>query len=73
MSDYVVVRVEGNEIAVREWATWADAVSAWRPEAGRSVTLGEAWIADVNGDPIDPGGTVVDGASIAYHPGKEGR
>lgn len=66
MTDYVTVRVCGTEIAVRAWSTWREAVSAWRPSAGGALERGDGWIVDANGDPVDPGGTVVGGAAIEY-------
>lgn len=63
------VTVDGEAVEVWPWARWRDAVTAWRPEAALRLERGEAWIEDARGNPVDPDGAVVDGASITVRLG----
>lgn len=69
------VEVTVNDVVVRAptWARWKDAVTAWRPEVGAAIASGGVRITDPAGEPVDPDGAVVDGASIRVHTEKESR
>lgn len=60
----VEVTVNGDVVRAPAWARWKDAVTAWRPEVGATIAGGGARLVDVNGEPVDPDGRVVDGAGI---------
>lgn len=66
MSGRVEVRVNGDPVAVRPWARWRDAVTAWRPEAGVALSRGRGRLSDAAGGEVDPDGTVVADAEIRY-------
>lgn len=66
MTPRVTVHVNGDEVEVRPWATWRDAITAWRPEAGATLSKGSGRVTDPSGAPVDPGGTVVAGGEIRY-------
>jgi hypothetical protein len=62
------VLVTVNDVAVRvwPWANWRDAVTAYEPRAGSSLSTGEGVLQDAAGQPIDPDGHVVPEARIRY-------
>ena len=68
------VRLTVNDVEVRvpPWARWRDAVTAYLPEAGASLSAGGGFLADETGDPVDPDGHVVEGARIRFHQPPEG-
>jgi hypothetical protein len=63
------VRLTVNDVEVRvpPWARWRDAVTAYLPEAGASLSTGDGFLADERGEPVDPDGHVVPGAQIRFH------
>jgi len=71
MTGRVRVVVNGEPVRVRPWATWRDAVTTWRPEAGAAVSKGSARLSDPSGAPVDPAGTVVPGGEIRCEPEEE--
>jgi hypothetical protein len=68
------VRLTVNDVEVRvpPWARWRDAVTAYLPEAGASLSTGTGFLADESGEPIDADGHVVPGAHIRFHDTVEG-
>ena len=62
------VRVTVNDVAVRvwPWARWRDAVTAYEPDAGSSLTTGQGVLQDGRGQPLDPDGHVVPEAHIRF-------
>lgn len=69
----VEVTVNGDVVHSPTWARWKDAVTAWRPEIGAAIASGGVRITDPAGEPVDPDGRVVDGASIRVRTEKESR
>jgi len=73
MSDRAVrLTVNDVEVRVSPWARWRDAVTAYLPAAGASLSTGAGFLADETGDPVDPDGHVVAGARIRFHDAAEG-
>lgn len=68
----VLLTVNDVEVRVPPWARWRDAVTAYLPEAGASLSTGAGYLADETGDPVDPDGHVVAGARIRFHDAAEG-
>lgn len=66
MTPRVTVHVNGDVVQVRPWATWRDAVTAWRPAAGAALSKGSGRLIDASGAPVDPGGTIVAEGEIRY-------
>jgi len=68
------VRLTVNDVEVRvpPWARWRDAVTAYLPAAGASLSTGRGFLADESGDPVDPDGHVVPGARIRFREPLEG-
>lgn len=62
------VQVTVNDVAVRvwPWARWRDAVTAYEPDAGSSLSTGEGVLHDGAGQPVDPDGHVVPEAHIRF-------
>jgi hypothetical protein len=62
------VRVTVNDVAVSvwPWACWRDAVTAYEPDAGSSLSTGAGVLHDGAGQPLDPDGHVVPDARIRY-------
>ncbi len=62
------VRVTVNEVDVRvwPWARWRDAVTAYEPDAGSSLSTGKGVLHDGAGQPLDPDGHVVPEARIRF-------
>jgi hypothetical protein len=62
------VEVRVNDVAVRvwPWASWRDAVTAYEPGAGSSLSTGTGVLQDGAGQPLDPDGHVVPEARIRY-------
>lgn len=69
----VTVRVNGEQVQVRVWALWRDAVTAWRPEAGAALSVGRGILVDARGEPVDPGGAVVPDGGITFRRKDSGR
>jgi len=69
------VRVTVNDVEVRvwPWARWRDAVTAYDPEAGASLSTGVGVVYDEAGEPVDPDGRVVPDAHIRFHEAAKGR
>ncbi|HJR53207.1 MAG TPA: hypothetical protein VJ982_05780 [Gemmatimonadota bacterium] len=62
------VEVMVNDVAVRvwPWACWRDAVTAYEPAAGSSLSQGRGVLQDGAGQPLDPDGHVVPEARIRF-------
>jgi len=62
------VEVTVNEVAVRvwPWARWRDAVTAYEPQAGSSLSTGQGMLQDGAGQPLDPDGHIVPDAHIRF-------
>lgn len=60
------VTVNGVEVRVWPWARWRDAVTAYEPGAGSSLSTGKGVLQDGAGQPLDPDGHVVPRARIRY-------
>ena len=62
------IGVTVNDVPVRvwPWARWRDAVTAWRPAAGASLSAGEGVLQDGAGQPLAPEGHAVDGSEIRF-------
>ena len=62
------IRVTVNDVEVRvwPWARWRDAVTAYAPSAGSSLSTGGGVLQDENGEPIDPDGRVVPESHVRF-------
>ena len=62
------IQVTVNDVAVRvwPWACWRDAVTAYEPAAGCSLSTGRGVLQDGAGQPLDPDGHVVPEAHIRF-------
>ncbi|HET6638021.1 MAG TPA: hypothetical protein VFH82_04470 [Gemmatimonadota bacterium] len=68
------IRVTVNDVEVRvwPWARWRDAVTAYEPSAGSSLSTGGGILQDECGEPIDPDGCVVPGSHIRFREAAKG-
>ena len=66
----VLVTVNDVAVRVRPWARWRDAVTAYEPAAGSSLSTGEGALYDGAGQPVDPDGHVIEGARIRFRLGQ---
>lgn len=58
------VIVDGELVRLWPWSTWRDAVTARDTAFAAALREGDMWIEDAVGEPVDPDGAVIDGASI---------
>jgi hypothetical protein len=68
----VRVIVNDTPVEVWPWARWRDAVTAWEPDAGASLSTGQGMLHDDVGQPVDPDGHVVEGARIRFRLARAG-
>ena len=66
--DKIRVTINDAAVGVWPWARWRDAVTAWDPAAGSSLSTGQGMLHDDAGQPVDPDGHVVEGARIRFRP-----
>ena len=66
------VTVNGVEVSVWPWARWRDAVTAYAPSAGSSLSTGGGILQDECGEPIDPDGHVVPESRIRFREAAKG-
>ena len=71
VGERVTVVVDGESVAIWPWARWRDAVVFREPRDAARLRRGELWLADAQGNPVDPDGSVVDGGAIALRESTE--
>ena len=62
----MTVRVNDRAATVWAWSRWRDAATAADPAWGAALSAGRAFLSDARGEPLDPDGRVVPGATIRW-------